>query len=123
GRFVSYREGDLLTSDFGSGHDVVLLANILHHFTSDMKVEILKRVQAALKPGGTVSIFDIEAPRAGEPPEVAGDALALYFRITSTSACYRGDDYVSWLNAAGFKSARVVRSFRMPSRMLIVAAA
>lgn len=123
GRLVTYREGDVLTADFGSGHDVVLLANILHHFSADTKVEILKRVRAALKPGGTVSIFEIEAPGAGDPAEAAGDALALFFRITSTSACYRGDDYVSWLRAAGFAAPRVVRSFRMPSRMLVVAAA
>ena len=123
GRLVAHREGDLLTSDFGSGYDVVLLANILHHFSPEDKVRILRKARESLKPGGTVSIFEIEAPRADQPAEAAGDALALYFRITSTSACYRGEEYVSWLSEAGFQSPRVVRSFRMPSRMLIVAAA
>ncbi|HEX4348534.1 MAG TPA: methyltransferase [Vicinamibacterales bacterium] len=123
GRLVSYREGDLLTADFGTGHDVALLANILHHFPAETKVSMLRKVREALKPGGTVSIFEIEAPRDDQPTEAAGDGLALYFRITSTSACYRGDDYVAWLTAAGFQAARVVRSFRMPSRMLIVATA
>ena len=123
GRLVTYREGDLLTADFGSGNDVVLLANILHHFSPEAKVGILRKARGALKRGATVSIFEIEAPRRDQPAEAAGDALALYFRVTSTSACYRGEEYVAWLEEAGFQSARVVRSFRMPSRMLIVATA
>ena len=120
---VSFREGNLLTADFGAGHGVVLLSNVLHHFSPEANLGILRRVRQALAPGGTVSIFEIETPAAGQPPEAASDALALYFRITSTAACFGADDYLGWLTAAGFSSARVVRSVRMPSRMLVVASA
>lgn len=120
---VTHREGDLRRDDLGSNLDVALLCNILHHFPATENVETLKRVRKAMKPGGSVGIFEIETPDDDAPANAAGDAFALYFRITSTSTCFRGADYVKWLEAAGFREARIVRSVRMPSRMLVVATA
>jgi hypothetical protein len=117
---VSFREADLLTDDYGEGGDVVILANILHHFSPEVNLQILGRARRALVSGGTIGIFDIEAPDPASPPEAAGDAAALFFRITSNSACFSGADYVAWLNRAGFSGARVVRSALLPSRLLVV---
>jgi SAM-dependent methyltransferase len=120
---VSFRECDLLKDEFGEAADVVVLANILHHFSPEEIRAILARARRALKPGGSIGIFDLEAPRPEAPPEAAGDAAALFFRITSNSGCFTGDDYVAWLRGAGFSKPRVVRSLRLPSRLLVVARA
>jgi len=120
---VSFRACDLLIDEYGEGADVVILANILHHFSPSVNREILGRAKRALKPGGSIGIFDIEAPRKGAPPEAAGDAAALFFRITSNSACFSGEDYVAWLSETGFEKPRAVRSVLLPSRLLVVAEA
>ena len=123
GDVVSFREADLLTDDYGEGADVVLLANILHHFSPEVNLQILERARRALVSGGSIGIFDIEAPARESPPEAAGDAAALFFRITSNSACFSGEDYLAWLTRAGFSGARVVRSALLPSRLLVFAKA
>lgn len=120
---VSFSPCDLLKDEYGEGADVVILANILHHFSPAVNREILARAKRALKPGGSIGIFDIEAPRKDAPPEAAGDAAALFFRITSNSACFSGDDYLAWLREAGFSEPRTVRSILLPSRLLVVAKA
>jgi SAM-dependent methyltransferase len=120
---VSFRECDLLKDEYGDGADVVVLANILHHFSPEVNRTILMKARRALKPGGSIGIFDIEAPRATAAPEAAGDAAALFFRITSNSACFSGDEYVLWLTEAGFDAPRIVRSVLLPSRLLAVARA
>jgi SAM-dependent methyltransferase len=120
---VSFRECDLRKDEYGENADVVVLANILHHFEPGVNRDILSRARRALKPGGSMAIFDIEAPRPGAPPEAAGDAAALFFRITSNSACFTGDDYLRWLKDTGFEEARVRRSLLLPSRLLVVARA
>jgi len=117
---VDFREGNLLTDAYGSDYDVALLCNILHHFRAETNLAILKKVHAALRPGATIGIFDIEAPMASAPPEAAGDAFALYFRITSSAGCFRAVDYEGWLAEAGFRASRSIRSVKMPSRMLVV---
>ena len=45
-------EGDAFAADFGTGYDAVLLTNFLHHFDIPACNTILRKVAAALKPGG-----------------------------------------------------------------------
>jgi hypothetical protein len=85
--------------------------------------EILARARRALRPEGSIGIFDIEAPEEGASPEAAGDAAALFFRITSNSACFAGADYLAWLKELGFSNPRAIRSLLLPSRLLVVARA
>lgn len=120
---VSFRECDLLNDEYGEGADVVVLANILHHFGPETNRDILQRARRALRPGGRIGIFDIEAPEPSAPPEAAGDAAALFFRITSNGRCFSGQDYLGWLKDSGFAAPRVVRSIRLPSRLLVTARA
>ena len=116
---VTFRECDLLKDEFGaSDADVVILANILHHFDASRIHEILARARRALRPGGLVGVFDIEVPEADAAPEAGGDGAALFFRITSNGACYRGADYLAWLEEAGFAAPKIVRNVRLPSRLL-----
>jgi hypothetical protein len=108
GALVEHRTGDVLTTDFGPGWDVVLLSNILHHFKPKQIAELLSRVYNALTAEGTVAIWEIERPRPGSKPS-GGDGVALFFRLTSTAAAYSGEEYAEWLAAAGFSRVKIVR--------------
>jgi cyclopropane fatty-acyl-phospholipid synthase-like methyltransferase len=99
---VTHRAGDALVDDFGDGHDVVFLGNILHHFSPDQIEGLLERVRSALSPGGTVAIWELRRPASDDPPEIVGDGFALFFRVTSTARCYTSREYLDWLKAAQF---------------------
>jgi hypothetical protein len=116
---VEHREADLATADFGTGNDVVLLANILHHFQPDAIAEIVAKAHACLAPSGTVAIWEIERP---EPTSKAGtgDGAALFFRLTSTASCYSGDEYARSLTAAGFTKIRIERPRLSPGSVLVI---
>ena len=114
---VSHQQGDLIESDLGR-HDVVLLFNILHHFTEDRTASILRRVHGALNADGTVAIWELEAPRRGTRAS-SGDAAALFFRLTSTAGAYHGDEYARWLREAGFHSITVKRPAVSPGKVLV----
>jgi 2-polyprenyl-3-methyl-5-hydroxy-6-metoxy-1,4-benzoquinol methylase len=115
---VEHRAADLATADFGADHDVVLLANILHHFQPDSIAEILAKAHACLAPSGTVAIWEIERP---EPTSKAGagDGAALFFRLTSMASCYSGDEYARCLTAAGFTRIRIQRPRLSPGSVLV----
>lgn len=55
---ISWIGGDYLETDFGSGYDLVLLANILHQEPAPRTAEIIRRAAAALAPGGRVVVVD-----------------------------------------------------------------
>ena len=115
---VEHRAGDVLTCDLDTGVDVVLLSNIAHHFTPDQVRGLLQRVHGALRPGGTAAIWDMELP-ADSDRASEGDGAALFFRLTSSAATYRGEDYEGWMMAAGFTGVRQIRPITSPGNVLV----
>jgi 2-polyprenyl-3-methyl-5-hydroxy-6-metoxy-1,4-benzoquinol methylase len=116
---VEHRELNMLTEEFPSGADVVLFGNILHHFTPEQNLVILRKAQRALKPGGTLAIWDVERRPAAAPPELAGDAMALFFRLTSNSATFSVQDYQRWMSEADFAALRARRHLLLPSMVML----
>jgi 2-polyprenyl-3-methyl-5-hydroxy-6-metoxy-1,4-benzoquinol methylase len=117
-KLVDYRAGNLMDDDFGTGWDVVLLSNILHHFAMSDVRALLRKVAAAIGSAGTVAIWDLERPAPGAPPD-AGDGIALFFRLTSTAGAYSGQEYASWLVEAGFQHVKVIRPKLRPGTVLV----
>ena len=115
---VEHREGNLLEDDYGTGWDVVLLSNILHHFTPDRVRQVLSRAHHAAADGGTVAIWELERPGRHHKPN-EGDGVALFFRLTSSAAAYSGEEYAGWLRDAGFTRARIVRPALRPGTVLV----
>jgi hypothetical protein len=104
---VTHRSGDALSDDLGEGHDVVFVGNILHHFAPAQIEGLLGRVKSALSPAGTIAIWDVRRPEPDDPPDIVGDAYALFFRVTSTARCYTTSEYLDWLEAAGFSEIQI----------------
>ena len=115
---VEHRVGNLETDDFGTDNDVVLLANILHHFQPDEILAILRKAAASLSPAGTVAVWDLERPRP-ESKAGLGDGTALFFRLTSTASCYSGEEYARWMKEAGLKKVRIQRPLLSPAGVLV----
>jgi hypothetical protein len=119
---VSHAAADLLRDEIGTGHDVALLSNILHHFSPQQNVVVLQKVRQALRTGGTVAIWEFERPKR-EAKVSSGDAVALYFRLTSSGNAYHGGEYTTWLDASGFHDIQIYRPPLVPGYALISATA
>ena len=95
--------GSAFDVEFGGPYDAVLLTNFLHHFDKPTNVELLKKVRAALKPGGRAATLEfVPNPDRVSPPMPAAFAMTM---LTSTA---EGDAYTfAELSAmyadAGFK--------------------
>ncbi len=94
--------GSAFDVDFDGPYDAVLLTNFLHHFDKATCVGLLKKVHAALKPGGRAATLEfVPNEDRVSPPMPAAFAMTM---LASTAA---GDAYtLSELNAmyteAGF---------------------
>jgi predicted O-methyltransferase YrrM len=100
---VEYEEGDALKDDLGiESLDAVFLGNVVHHFTPEQNEDLLGRIETALRPDGTAAIWDIRYAEQGSKPDLFSDGFALFFRISSSTRCYRDSELVRWLNEAGF---------------------
>jgi len=70
--------GSAFDSDLGSGYDVVLVPNFLHHFDPPTCVRLLRKVRGAMKPGATLAIVEF-VPNEDRisPPMAAGFSIQM----------------------------------------------
>jgi ubiquinone/menaquinone biosynthesis C-methylase UbiE len=101
-----YVPGDLLAVDYGTGYNVATLGHILHSEGERRSRALLKKVFAALAPGGTVVIAEMvpNEDRTG-PPQ------ALMFALNMLVHTDEGDVFTfgqmsAWLKEAGFANPR-----------------
>jgi len=80
--------GSAFEVEFGGPYDAVLLTNFLHHFDQPTCVSLLKKVRAALRPGGRAATLEfVPNEDRVSPPMPAAFSLTM---LTSTVA---GDAY------------------------------
>ncbi len=94
--------GSAFEVDFGEPYDAVLLTNFLHHFDQSTCVGLLKKVHAALRPGGRAATLEfVPNEDRVSPPMPAG------FSMTMLASTVAGDAYTlseltAMYQAAGF---------------------
>ena len=81
-------EGSAFDVEFGSGYDLVLLTNFLHHFDPPTNETLLRKVRAALADGGrAVTLEFVPNEDRVTPPDTAGFSVMM---LTGTPS---GDAY------------------------------
>jgi 2-polyprenyl-3-methyl-5-hydroxy-6-metoxy-1,4-benzoquinol methylase len=122
---VRHADGDATTADLGSasqgtGHDVVLCFNLLHHLTPEQITGLLGRIRAALAPDGMLVIMDAFADPARRS-SAAANVLGLFVYLSSGSQVHTPAELRGWLREAGFAAPHRVRVLRVPGQALYVA--
>jgi len=79
--------GSAFDVDFGSGYDLVLLTNFLHHFDPPTCETLLRKVHAALADGGrAVTLEFVPNEDRVSPPESAGFSMQMLIGTPSGDA-------------------------------------
>lgn len=100
-------EGSAFDVEFGSGYDLVLLTNILHHFDAPTNEALLKKVHAALADGGrAVTLEFVPNEDRVSPPEAAGFAIVMLASTPSGDA-YTAKELEQMASNAGFSRSTV----------------
>ncbi len=94
--------GSAFDVDLGSGYDLVLLPNFLHHFDHATNVKLLKRVRAALKPGGRVATVEFVPNEDRISPATAAGFSMMMLGSTEGGDAYTFKELDAMLRDAGF---------------------
>jgi SAM-dependent methyltransferase len=95
--------GDAFKVDYGTGYDVALVTNFLHHYDAETCTTLLKKIAGALKPGGQAVVLEfVPNPDRVSPPMPAA------FSLTMLADTVAGDAYTflelrDQLERAGFR--------------------
>ncbi|GAC1432375.1 MAG: hypothetical protein NVSMB65_05950 [Chloroflexota bacterium] len=95
-----HRAGNVLVDDLGTTeYDVVLIANLAHHFDDATNRALQRRIARALRPGGCSVVLDLLRPPSGKVDQV-GALAGFYFAVTSASGTWSAVEIADWQREA-----------------------
>jgi 2-polyprenyl-3-methyl-5-hydroxy-6-metoxy-1,4-benzoquinol methylase len=94
--------GDAFVVDWGTGYDVALVTNFLHHFDRATCTAFLRRVHASLKDGGRVAILEFVPNSDRVSPPIPAAFALLMLAGTASGDAYTMAELAGMLEDAGF---------------------
>lgn len=96
--------GSAFEVEYGTGYDVVLITNFLHHFDAATNENLLRKVRASLAPSGVAATLDfIPDEDRVSPPRAAGFGMMM-LGMTPAGEAYTFSEYERMFRNAGFSS-------------------
>jgi 2-polyprenyl-3-methyl-5-hydroxy-6-metoxy-1,4-benzoquinol methylase len=95
-------EGSAFTTDFGSGYDVVLVTNFIHHFDVPTNVGLFEKIRTALKPGAKMAIVEMAVNDDRLTPPGAGMFAMTMLTTTASGDAFSQAEIGSMCTRAGF---------------------
>jgi ubiquinone/menaquinone biosynthesis C-methylase UbiE len=111
--------GSAFEADFGSGYNLILLTNILHHFDPVMIELLLRKVRASLAPNGrAVTLEFVPNEDRVSPPVPASFALVM-LASTPEGDAYTFGEYQRMFRDAGYSAIEQFPLTGMPQTVLV----
>jgi len=111
--------GDAFEAEFGGPYDLILVTNFFHHFDATTCDGLMRKILAALKPGGRCATLDfVPNDDRVSPPAAAGFAMMM-LGTTAAGDVYTFAEYEKMFENAGFSSSEA-HSLKMSPGTLIV---
>ncbi len=111
--------GSAFEVDFGDGYDLVLLTNFLHHFNPVTCEGLLRKVHAALVPGGRVMLLEfVPNDDRVSPPESAFFSIIM-LGTTPDGDAYTFEQFRQMLSNAGFRNPEHIHLEQTPESVII----
>ena len=115
----SVRAGSAFETDFGTGYDYALLTNIFHHFDVPSCETLMRRVHAALKPGGkAITLEFVPNEDRVTPPTTARFSLVMLAN-TDAGDAYTFSEYEKMFRNAGFAKSTLHPVPEMPQQVVV----
>jgi 2-polyprenyl-3-methyl-5-hydroxy-6-metoxy-1,4-benzoquinol methylase len=116
---VQYRAGNVVTDCLGKEEwDLILMANIVHHFDDETNRLIACKVKQALRPGGFYIILDFVKENEPQQGDHIGGLLDLYFSLVSDGGIFRIKDMIQWQKDADLMPMKTIWLRTVPGHVL-----
>ena len=111
--------GSAFEVEFGEGFDLVLLTNFLHHFDQPTCETLLRKVAAALKPGGRAITFEFVPNEDRISPPMAAAFSMVMLGTTESGDAYTFSEYDRMFRNSGFGSSELHPLPPSPGQVII----
>jgi ubiquinone/menaquinone biosynthesis C-methylase UbiE len=96
--------GSAFDVDYGTGYDIILLTNFLHHFDIPTNEKLLRKVHAALAPGGRAVTLEFVPNEDRISPPMSAKFSIIMLTMTPAGDAFTYAQYQKMFSNVGFKS-------------------
>ncbi len=111
--------GSAFEIEFGGGYDVALLTNFLHHFDPATNENLLRKINAALKPDGVLATLEFIPNEDRVTPPVPATFALMMLGGTAHGDAYTFADYQTMFTNAGFSRNEMHEMAVSPQRLIL----
>ncbi len=94
--------GSIFDVDIGTGYDLILVPNFLHHFDANTNEQLLKKLHRALNPGGRVATLEFVPDEDRVSPPMPAAFALIMLAETNGGDAYTRSELENMFNRAGF---------------------
>ncbi len=106
---IEFMAGDFMKDPIGKGYDLVFISQILHAYSEEDNLFILKKVKKSLNKGGKVVVQEFFVNPSHTSP-LWGAIFAINMLVNTTGGrTYSPSEIKSWFKKTGFKSTSTKR--------------
>jgi hypothetical protein len=114
--------GSAFDVDLGTGYDLVLVPNFLHHFDPETNTALLGKIRRAMIPGGTISIVEFVPNEDRVSPPIPAAFSLQMLGGTDSGEAFTFRDLDAMLAAAGFSDRRAQLLEPTPQTLILARA-
>lgn len=111
--------GSAFDTHFGTGYHLVLLTNFLHHFDIPTCETLLRKIHAALEPGGRVVTLDFVPNEDRVSPPTTAAFSFIMLATTESGDAYTFSEYQTMFHNTGFARTEIHPVPGMPAQALV----
>lgn len=112
-------EGDAFEVEFGGPYDLVLVTNFFHHFDVATCEKMMRKVAAALKPGGQCVTVEFVPNEDRVSPSTSAGFAIIMLGSTPRGDAYTFREFESMFRNAGFSSSEFHALPRSPQSIIV----
>ena len=105
GHRITVITGDAIVGELPAGHDVFLLANLIHYWSAEQNQELLQRVRRAAQPGSALLLADFWTNAAHTEPLQAALMAGEFAAHLRNGDVYSVEQVHEWLDRTGWRFA------------------
>jgi 2-polyprenyl-3-methyl-5-hydroxy-6-metoxy-1,4-benzoquinol methylase len=111
--------GDAFEAEYGGPYDLVLVTNFFHHFDQPTCEKLMRKIFAALKPGGRcVTLEFVPNEDRVSPPTPAGFAMIM-LGTTPAGDAYTASEYETMFRNSGYQSSEFHPLQKSPETVIV----
>ena len=114
--------GSAFEVSLGSGYDLVLVPNFLHHFNPATNTALLEKIHHAMTPGGTIAIVEFVPNEDRVSPPIAASFSLQMLGATDGGEAYTFADLDRMLGQAGFSDRHAQALVPTPQTLVLAVA-